>query len=135
VGWRFSPRTRVGLAVPHLLSRLFWKNDLNERLPVGAAVGWSSRVHENIVVALEVEWREGEGGGPYRLAGGGEWWVVPGRLAGRAGYRRVAGGLDTISEPTFGAAVRLATLRFDYAFLMGPELLGDTHRVGLLVGF
>jgi len=135
VGWRYSSRARFGLAVPHLFSRLFWDFESNERLPLGVSLGWSRHFTSTIVIALEAEWREGEGGGPYRLAGGGEWWVVPSRLAARAGYRRVAGGLDTIAEPTFGAAVRLAALRVDYAFLMGPDLLGDTHRVGLLVGF
>jgi hypothetical protein len=135
IGWRFSSRTRLGIAAPHLLSRLFWKTDTDERLPLGAAVGWSAEVTRNLVVALESEWREGEGGGPHRLAAGGEWWVLPSRLAGRAGYRRVEGGLETIQEPTFGAALRWSSLRFDYAFLLGPELLGDTHRVGVIVGF
>ncbi len=132
--WRYSDRERIALAAPHLLSRVFWKFDSTERLPQSAALGWTRTFGEGITVSAEAEWRESESG-PYRLAAGGEWWAFPDRLALRAGYRRLNGGLETVSKPTFGAAVRFSHMRLDYAFRLGPDALGDTHRLGLLVGF
>jgi hypothetical protein len=134
VGWRYSERERIGLAVPHLLSRLFWKFDSTERLPFGVCLGWTRSLPHGLLVSTEAEWRESEEG-PYRLAAGAEWWAVRERLAVRAGFRHQAGGLESINKPTFGAGFRFGQLRFDYAFRLEPDALGDTHRLGLMVGF
>jgi hypothetical protein len=134
IAYRTSSRGRLGLSSPQLLSRLIWKFDSNERLPVNAILAYSHAFDLGLVVNLEGEIREGEPG-PYRLAGGAEWWIFPERLALRAGYRHLAGDLEDVSQPSFGAGLRLSSLRFDYALRMEPDALGDTHRVGILVGF
>lgn len=132
--WRLSSRERLGVSIPHLLSRVFWKFDSTERLPLGVSLGWMRDFSAGILVTYEVEWREGEDG-PYRMAAGAEWQPFEDRLAVRAGFRHQAAGLETINKPTFGAGVRFSHLRFDYAFRMESEALGDTHRLGLLVDF
>jgi len=134
LAWRYSEKERLAVAVPQLLSRVFWKFHSTERLPVAVVAGWSRTFGDAVTVSAESEWRENEAG-PYRLAVGGEAWVFPDRLALRAGYRRLNGGIEDVSKPTFGAAVRFSRMRFDYAFRLGPDNLGDTHRLGLLVGF
>jgi hypothetical protein len=134
VTWSQSEHERIGIGIPHLLSRVIWKFESTERLPLGVAVGWSRRFGATVVASTEAEFREGEST-PYRVAAGGEWWAFPERLAVRGGFRHVAGGVEDVNEPTFGAGVRFSRLRFDYAFRMEPDALGDTHRFGLLVGF
>ena len=89
---------------------------------------------KNVTVSADVEIREGTSG-LYRAAAGGEWWVFPDRLAVRGGFRHITGGVENIDQPTFGAAMRLSRLRFDYAYRFEPEALGDTHRLGLMVDF
>lgn len=132
--WRLSARERIGVAAPHLLSRVFWRFDSTERLPVSIAGGWTRTWFDGFLTAAELEWREGERG-PYRMGAGAEWWVAPERLALRAGYRVLKGGLETVQKPTFGAGARFGGLEIDYAFRLEPDLLGDTHRVGLLTRF
>jgi len=134
VVWRITSREHLAVSFPHLFSRLFWSSDSNERLPFGATVGWSGRFRSNLLFAADVEWRENEES-PYRLGLGGEWWIFGERIGLRAGYRRLAGSLETLSEPTLGLGAQLGQLRFDYAYLFGPAALGDTQRIGLLVGF
>ncbi len=134
VAWRYSEGERVGLSVPNLLSRVFWKFQSAERLPIGINLGWSRTLGAHATVAAEAEWREAEAG-PYRLAAGAEWWVFPDRLALRAGYRRLNGGIEDVNKPTFGAAVRFGRMRLDYAFRLEPAALGDTHRLGLMAEF
>ena len=132
--YRYSSHERLAVAVPNLFTRLFWKFDTTERLPLGVNLGWTRSFGSDLVLSAETEWREQEEG-PYRIAVGGEWWVFPARLALRAGFRHVNGALDDIDKPTFGVGVRFSRLRFDYAFRLGPDALGDTHRLGLLAGF
>jgi hypothetical protein len=134
IGWQYSQHERIAVAVPHLLSRLFWRFDSAERLPLSAAAGWTRRLGRSATVSAEAELREGEDS-PYRLAVGAEAWIVPDRLALRAGYRRIDGGIETMAKPTFGAGVRFNRLRLDYAYRLESEALGDSHRMGLLVGF
>jgi hypothetical protein len=134
VAWKASSRDRIGLDVPHLFSRVFWKFDSTERLPIDASLGWSRRMFRNVTVSADLELREGTSG-LYRAAAGAEWWVFPDRLAIRGGFRHVTGGLEDIDQPTFGAAMRLSRLRFDYAYRFEPDALGDTHRLGLAVDF
>jgi len=132
--FRVSERERLALAAPNLISRLFWKFDTTERLPFRVVAGWARQWSRTVVTTAEAEWREGEDG-PYRLAAGAEWWVFPDRLALRTGYRRLRGGLKNVSKPTFGAGVRFGKVTFDYAFRLEPDLLGDTHRIGILTRF
>ncbi len=134
IGWQYSSRERIALAVPHLMSRLFWRFDSTERLPLGVAAGWSRRLGAHATVSADAELREGEDS-PYRLAVGAEVWIVPQRLALRGGYRRLDGGSETLAKPTFGAGVRFSRLRLDYAYRLEHEALGDSHRLGLLAGF
>jgi len=134
VAFRLSERERIGLAAPHLISRVFWDFDSTERLPFGVQAGWARMWGNGVTSTAEVELREGEDD-PYRLAAGAEWWVFPERLALRGGYRRLAGGIEDVSQPTFGAGVRFSRLLLDYAFRLESEQLGDTHRVGLLLDF
>lgn len=134
VAYRHAEHARIGISAPHLLSRVFWKFDSTERLPFGVIVGWTREVGSTVVLAADLEWRE-ESTGIHRAAAGAEWWVIRERLAVRAGYRHLAGGIDDVNEPSFGAAFRVSLLRFDYAFRMEPDALGDTHRLGILVGF
>jgi hypothetical protein len=134
IGWQYSQHERIAVAVPHLLSRLFWRFNSAERLPLSAAAGWTRRLGRSATVSAEAELREGEDS-PYRLAVGAEAWIVPDRLALRAGYRRIDGGIETMAKPTFGAGVRFNRLRLDYAYRLESEALGDSHRMGLLVGF
>ena len=134
VAWKYSSRERLAVAVPHLFSRMFWKFESTERLPVDASLGWMRRFGNNLTVSVDLEVREGTSG-LYRAAAGGEWWIFPDRLAVRGGFRHVSGGVEDIDQPTFGAAVRWSRLRFDYGYRFEPEVLGDTHRLGLLVDF
>jgi hypothetical protein len=134
VSWRHSGNERLGLSIPNLLSRVFWKFDSTERLPLGVTLGWTRTFPRGAQIAVDAEWREGESG-PYRLAAGGEWWIAPERLAFRAGFRHLAGDLSSVNKPTFGTGIRFGPLRFDYAFRLEPSALGDTHRLGLLVDF
>ena len=129
-----AANARVAIAVPHLLSRIFWKFDSTERLPLGLVLGWTRNITPRLLFAADVEWRE-EGNGLYRLAAGGEWWLVRERLALRAGFRHVSAGLEDSNNPSFGAGFHISRLRFDYAYRMEKEVLGDTHRLGILVGF
>ncbi len=133
LAWSTSSKERIGLAVPHLFSRLIWAFDSTERLPLGATLGWARRFHPTLLTSVDVEMREGDTG-VYRVAGGVEWWAFPERLALRGGYRYLDAGLDPISAPTFGLAIRFLGLSLDYAFRVEPAALGDTHRLGLLVG-
>jgi hypothetical protein len=132
--WRITSRENLAISVPHLFSRLFWKFDSDERLPFGATVGWSGRFRDNLLFAADIEWQENEQS-PYRIAGGGEWWIFGERIALRAGYRYINASLESLSDPTLGVGAQLGHLRFDYAYLFGPAPLGDTQRIGLLVGF
>ena len=132
--WQYSSRERLGISIPHLVSRLSWDFESSERLPVDVTLGWSHRMWRTLTLSADMEWREGEAD-LHRAAAGGEWWVFPERLAIRGGFRHLSGGLDSLDKPTFGAAVRWSRLRFDYAFRMEPEALGDSHRLGLLVHF
>ena len=91
---------------------------------------WSSK----FLTSVEMELRESEGS-PYRIGAGLEWWVFARRLALRGGWRYVRTGFDDISLPSFGAAGRAGPLVVEYAFRMEPDLLGDTHRLGILVDF
>lgn len=134
LAYALSGRERIGVSAPHLLSRVFWKFDSTERLPLSLAAGWSRQWAPGLLTSAEAEWREGEPG-PYRLGVGVEWWTFPDRLALRAGFRRLIGGLEEINRPTFGAGVRFGTLSVDYAFRLEPDLLGDTHRLGILTQF
>ena len=130
---QYSENERLGVSIPHLLSRVFWDFDSTERLPMSLSLGWTRSFDMGLLVTTETEWREGERG-PYRLAAGGEWWAVRDRLAIRSGFRHLSGNLGDLNKPTFGAGVRFNRLRIDYAFRLGPEALGDTHRVGIVVG-
>lgn len=130
--WRYSKHERLALAIPRLISRVFWDFESTERLPLGLNVGWTRSFTPDLLFSADLEVREGEDG-LYRLAAGGEWWVLPERLAVRAGYRRLNAGLETVSVPTFGLGVRFLRLRFDYAYRVEPDALGDTHRIGLLL--
>jgi hypothetical protein len=132
LAWNYSSRERIAVASPSLLSRLFWKFDSTERLPLGVSFGWMREFGNRLLFAADLELREGEGG-IYRIAGGGEWWAVENRVALRAGYRHVSAGVASQNHPTFGAAVHFLRLRVDYTFSMGPDVLGDTHRVALLI--
>jgi hypothetical protein len=132
LAWRYSGKERLGLSVPNLLNRVFWKFDSTERLPLGVALGWTRSFTPHLLLSVDLEIREGEGG-LYRLGAGGEWWVLPDRIAARAGFRHVGAGLEAINKPTFGVAVRFSRLRFDYAYRLEPDALGDTHRIGLIV--
>jgi len=134
VAWKASSRDRIGFDVPHLFSRVFWKFDSTERLPIDASLGWSRRMFKNVTLSTDLEVREGSSG-LYRAAVGAEWWVFPDRLAVRGGFRHVTGGVEDIDKPTFGAGMRLSRLRFDYAYRFEPDALGDTHRLGLTVDF
>ena len=89
---------------------------------------------DGLTATAEAEWREGETG-PYRLAAGAEWWMLPERLALRGGFRHLAGGFVNVNRPTFGAGIRFSRMRLDYAYRLEPDVLGDTHRLGLFVGF
>jgi hypothetical protein len=134
VAVRHAPNARIGVSIPRLLSRVFWDFDSTERLPLGITLGWTRNLRHNLLLAADLEWRE-EGGEIYRAAAGGEWWLARKRLALRAGYRHISGGLEDINEPSFGVGFRISRLQFDYAFRMEPEALGDTHRLGIMVGF
>jgi hypothetical protein len=134
VTWKLSDRERIGIAAPHLFSRLFWEFDSTERLPLSATLGWARYWNDHLLSTVDVEWREDEPG-PFRLAAGAEWWVFPDRVAARAGVRRLNGTSEDLVAPTFGAGVRFALLQLDYAFRLEDGDLGDTHRVGLLIDF
>jgi hypothetical protein len=134
VAWRHSQNERLGLSIPHLLSRVFWTFESTERLPLGVSLGWTRKFPRGAQVCVEAEWREEESG-PYRIAAGGEWWIVPERLAFRIGFRHLAGDLESVNKPTFGTGIQFSRLRFDDAFRLEPSALGDTHRMGLLIGF
>lgn len=133
MAWHYSQKERIGISVPNLLSRVIWTFESTERLPIGVNLGWARVFSPALVVSADVELREGNTG-MYRAAVGGEWWAFPDRIAVRAGYRYLDGGLESFSAPTFGLAVRLLSLRLDYAYRVEPDLLGDTHRVALLIG-
>ncbi len=132
--YRYSQHERLAIAVPHLMTRLFWKFDTTERLPLGVNLGWTRSFGDHFVTTAEAEWRESETG-PYRIAAGSEWWVFPERLAVRAGFRHLSGGYENLNRPTFGLGIRFNRMRLDYAFRLENDVLGDTHRLGLLVGF
>jgi len=134
IAWAFSDRHRIALSSQHLMSRVFWKFDSTERLPYQWNLGWSLGWTPTILTSLEGEIREGEES-PYRLAAGAEWWIVPDRLALRAGYRVVRSGFETLQEPSFGAGGRLGPVQVDYAYRLESDFLGDTHRFGILVDF
>ena len=80
----------------------------------------------------DVTWIEGESG-PARLSVGGEYWVLPGRAAGRGGIRRMGQGLKDRTIPSFGAGLRWSVLDFDYAYTIDEDGPGSTHRFGLNV--
>ena len=132
LSWRYSGKERLAVSTPRLLSRVFWKFDSTERLPLGLSVGWTRSFTPNILLAAEVEAREGSSG-LYRIAAGGEWWFLPERIGVRAGYRRLDAGIESLGIPTFGVGVRFLRLRFDYAYRVEQDALGDTHRIGLMV--
>ncbi|NNF08466.1 MAG: hypothetical protein HKN21_17020 [Candidatus Eisenbacteria bacterium] len=134
LAWSLSDRERIAVSAPHLVSRIFWKFDSTERLPQTATVGWSRQWNFGLLTTADIEFREDEAS-PYRFAVGGEWWAFPDRLALRGGYRVIRGGLEDINKPTFGAGVHFGRVGFDYSFRLGPELLGDTHRLGVLADF
>ncbi len=134
ISYHHAANARVGISAPRLLSRVFWDFDSTERLPFSVLLGWTRTLFGTVVLAADVEFRE-EVSGPYRVAGGGEWWLVRDRVAIRAGYRHISAGIEDINAPSFGAAFQISTLRFDYAYRMETDVLGDTHRVGIVVGF
>lgn len=134
LAWQFARGERLGVSVPHLLSRIFWRFDSTERLPFGVDLGWMKRFGPHLLASADVEARENEES-PYRFGAGLEWEAIPERVTLRGGFRHLSGGYDDINKPTFGAAVAVSHLRFDYAFRLGPDVLGDTHRLGLDVTF
>ncbi len=134
VAYRHAANARIGISVPRLLSRVFWEFDSTERLPFSLLLGWTRTLFGTVVLAADVELRE-EVSGVYRVAGGGEWWLARNRLAVRAGYRHVSAGIEDLNAPSFGAAFLISSLRFDYAYRMEADVLGDTHRLGIMVGF
>jgi len=134
LAWQFARDERIGISIPHLLSRVFWKFDSTERLPFGANIGWMKRFGPRLLVAADVEARESEEG-PYRFGAGVEWQALPERITLRGGFRHLSGGYEDVNKPTFGVGIAVTRLRFDYSFRLGPEALGDTHRLGLVVAF
>jgi hypothetical protein len=134
LAWQYSRKERIGLAVPNLLSRVFWKFDSTERLPLGLSLGWNRTFSDRFLVAADLEWRESETG-PYRVGVGAEYWAVVNRMVVRGGFRHLSGDFEDQNKPTFGAGVTVSRIRLDYGFRLGPEALGDTHRLGVLVGF
>lgn len=134
LAWQFTRGERIGVSIPHLLSRVFWKFDSTERLPFGVNLGWMKQFGPRLMTAADVELRENEPG-PYRFGAGVEWEAIPDRVTLRGGYRHLSGGYEDLNKPTFGAAVAVSHLRVDYAFRLGPAVLGDTHRLGLHVAF
>jgi hypothetical protein len=134
IAYHHAANARIGISTPRLLSRVFWDFDSTERLPFSVLLGWTRTLFGTVVLAADVEFRE-EVSGVYRAAGGAEWWLARNRLAVRAGYRHISAGIEDVNSPSFGAAFRISALRFDYAYRMENDVLGDTHRLGIMVGF
>ncbi len=128
--WEGPGAVRAGLSVRNLVSRVFWKGELTERLRTTSTLGAGLPVGDRGSVRGDVSWSEGSGG-PSRVSLGGEYWALPDRLAGRAGLRHYGGGEETRVTPSFGAGFRWTALDIDYAFTIDEDGPGSTHRFGL----
>lgn len=128
--WEAPGAIRAGLSVRNLVSRVFWKGDLTERLRTTSTLGAGIPVTQNGSVRGDLTWTEGSGG-PSRVSLGGEYWALPDRLAGRLGLRRIGGGVESRTIPSFGAGFRWTVLDVDYAYTVDEDGPGSTHRFGL----
>lgn len=121
---------RLGLSVRHVLSALSWKDQPGDQLPITPTVGLYWPLGPRAQLRSDASWRQGDAG-ITRFSAGGEYWILPGHLAGRAGVRRMAAGLLERTVPTFGLGLRWKTLDLDYAFQSDSDGPGNTHRFGL----
>lgn len=121
---------RLGLSVRHALSTVGWKDQPSDRLPITPTLGLYWPLGPRGQLRSDVTWRQGDAG-LARFSAGGEYWVLPGHLAGRAGFRRMAAGLRERTVPTFGVGVRWKTVDLDYAYQVDNDGPGNTHRFGL----
>lgn len=123
---------RAGLAVRNLLSNVNWKDRPSDRLGLAPTFGIEWPVTERGLVRGDYGWHDGDSG-LTRWSLGGEYWLWPGHLAGRAGMRHRAAdpGFASRTEPTFGVGLRWQGIDFDYAVTADEDGPGTTHRFGL----
>lgn len=122
------------LVLRSLLSRLDWKGADGEALRPSAQLGLVARPVIALAIPVVATY-DFDAGALTEAAAGAEWQAFGETLVLRAGLRWRDDGDEAEVRPAAGAGLRWKDLAFDYGLAMGPEALGDTHRLSLHVRF
>ncbi|MFH1144916.1 MAG: hypothetical protein V1774_10275 [Candidatus Eisenbacteria bacterium] len=132
VGRSLGRGMEASLIARSLFSTLAWDGGARENLHPTTQLGLLFRPHRGLAVPVAATY-DLEASALNEAALGVEWQAVGETLLLRAGARWRDDGVEADLRGAAGAGLRWNGLGFDYGLTMGPEDLGETHRLSLLL--
>ncbi|MBP6874998.1 MAG: hypothetical protein KBD56_02910 [Candidatus Eisenbacteria bacterium] len=124
----------ASLVARGLVSRLDWDAGAKEDLRPTVEVGGALRPRADLALPAVAQF-DLEASQLTQASVGAEWRAVGDLLRLRAGLRWRDDGASSGMRGSAGAGLHWKDLTFDYGLAIGPEDLGDTHRLSLQYRF